>query len=151
MRADQLNRPLEVLLVEDNPGDVKLARRAFDTAHAQAHIHSVMDGEEALRFLYKEGTHAGAPTPDLILLDLNLPQRDGREVLSVVKTDEKLRHIPVIVMTSSESEQDVLHCYQLQANCYVTKPADYERLMETIRLIHAFWFGVVQFPSARRN
>ena len=143
---------IEILLVEDDPGDVLMTREAFaDTAAAGRPIgnrlHVVNDGVEALQFLRRQGVHAGAPTPDLVLLDLNLPRMDGREVLAAVKDDAQLRKIPVVVLTTSESEEDVLRSYELHANAYVTKPVDFDRFIEVVRKIDDFYIGVVRLPT----
>jgi CheY-like chemotaxis protein len=142
-------RIVNVLLVEDDPGDVLMTREAFDE-YLHNHLDVVTDGSEALAYLRREGEYAGAPRPDLILLDLNLPRRDGREVLQEVKDDPDLRHIPVIVLTTSKAEEDVLRSYQLHANAYVTKPVDFESFIEAIKQIDYFFVSVVQLPSGGR-
>ena len=139
-------REVEVLLVEDDPGDVVLVKEAFKDFKLRNNLHCVSDGEEALRFLRGEGEHAGAPRPDLVLLDLNLPRMDGREVLRAVKGDEALRSIPIVVLTTSEAEEDVLRSYDLHANAYVTKPVDFERFIEVVRQIDEFFVSVVRLP-----
>jgi len=136
----------EVLLVEDNPGDVRLIREAFRETLRGITIHTVESGTEALSFLQKEGPFAGVPRPDLILLDLNLPQKDGREVLRVVKSDPSLKVIPVIALTSSEAEQDIVRTYNLHVNCYVVKPMELDHFLSAIRSIVQFWFGTVRLP-----
>jgi CheY-like chemotaxis protein len=125
---------IDVLLVEDDPGDVLMTREAFEDNKVANRLQVVADGVSALAFLRKEGEHADAPTPDLVLLDLNLPRMDGREVLEAMKSDEKLRSIPVVVLTTSEAEEDVVRSYSLHANAYVTKPVDFERFIEVVRL-----------------
>ena len=140
--------PIEVLLVEDDPGDVLMTREAFEDNKVANTLHVVSDGAEAMEFLRKEGSYAGAPTPDLVLLDLNLPRMDGREVLAEVKADERLRQIPIVVLTTSEAEEDVLRSYALHANAYVTKPVDFERFIEVVRKIDEFFVGVVRLPGA---
>ena len=140
---EKLGRPAELLLVEDNYGDVLLAREAFRSAKIRNHLTVAGDGEEALSVLRREGPHADKPRPDLILLDLNLPRMDGREVLQAIKADPELRLIPVIVMTSSKAEIDVLKSYQLSANGYIVKPVDFERLQEIVASLETFWFTVV--------
>lgn len=140
-------RPAQLLLVEDNYGDVLLAREAFRSAKIGNNLTVAGDGEEALRVLRKEGHYADHPTPDLILLDLNLPRMDGREVLKAVKTDPRLQLIPVIVLTSSSAEIDVVRSYELKANGYVVKPINFERLQEIVSLIESFWFTVVVLPT----
>jgi CheY-like chemotaxis protein len=139
--------PIEVLLVEDDPGDVLLIREAFEYNKVHNTLNVVADGEQALAYLRREGDFAGAARPDLVLLDLNLPRKDGREVLAEVKADEELRTIPVVVLTTSEAEEDVLRSYQLHANAYVTKPVDFERFVAIVRQIDDFFVSVVRLPS----
>lgn len=139
-------RTINVLLVEDDPGDVLMTREAFDE-YLHNHLDVVTDGADALAYLRRQEPYVDAPRPDLILLDLNLPRRDGREVLSEVKDDPALRHIPVIVLTTSQAEEDVLRSYQLHANAYVTKPVDFEGFIEAIKQIDHFFVSVVQLPS----
>ena len=139
-------QPIEILLVEDNPADARLTREALREGFVANHLHHVVDGVEALAFLRREGKYAGAPTPDIILLDLNLPRKDGREVLSELKQDPKLGLIPVVVLTTSEAEQDILKSYELHANCYITKPVEFDRLVEVLRSIREFWFTVATLP-----
>lgn len=143
-------RTINVLLVEDDPGDVLMTREAFDE-YLHNRLDVVTDGEEALAYLRRLGPHADAPRPDLILLDLNLPRYDGREVLRVVKDDPDLRHIPVIVLTTSQAEEDVLRSYQLHANAYVTKPVDFDGFIEAIKQIDHFFVSVVQLPGRGRD
>lgn len=138
--------PIEILLVEDNPGDVRLAIEALREDKLQNHLHVVEDGIEALRFLRKEGLHADAPHPDLIMLDLTLPRLGGKDVLAEIKQDPGLRCIPVVVLTSSLEEQDILQAYDLHANCYVTKPVDLEQFAAIVKSIKEFWFMVVKLP-----
>lgn len=145
--APEVGRQLEVLLVDDDPGDVLLTQEAFGQYRLATRLHVVHDGVDALAFLRREGRHAGAVTPDLILLDLNLPRMDGREVLAEVKADERLRRIPVIVLTTSEAQEDVLRSYDLYANAYVTKPVDFDRFSDVVRRIDEFFLGVVRLPS----
>jgi CheY-like chemotaxis protein len=140
-------QPIEILLVEDSPGDVRLTIEALKEGKVRNHLSVVGDGEEALTFLFREGKYADAPVPDLILLDLNLPKIDGREVLERIKGDEHLRHIPVVVLTTSHAEQDVLKSYDLHANCYVTKPVDLDQFIDVVRNIENFWLTVVTLPS----
>ena len=137
-----------ILLVEDNLGDARLVREALHEAGAAAALHHVPDGNEALAFLRRQGAHEAAPRPDLILLDLNLPRKSGREVLAEIKTDATLRRIPVVVLTSSQSDDDILSVYNLHANCYVPKPADLERFLTVIRSIEHFWFTTARLPGA---
>jgi CheY-like chemotaxis protein len=139
-------RVINVLLVEDDPGDVLMTREAFEE-YLNNRLDVVSDGSEALAYLRREGEYTDAPRPDLILLDLNLPRRDGREVLAEVKADENLRTIPVIVLTTSQADEDVLRSYQLHANAYVTKPVDFDGFIEAIRQIDHFFVSVVQLPT----
>ena len=138
---------IQVLLVEDDPGDVLMTREAFEDNKVANRLHVVSDGAAALEFLRKEGEHADAPTPDLVLLDLNLPRMDGREVLQALKEDEQLRRIPVVVLTTSEAEEDVLRSYSLHANAYVTKPVDFDRFIDVVRQIDDFFVSVVRLPG----
>ncbi|MDA0322640.1 MAG: response regulator [Verrucomicrobia bacterium] len=140
------SRPVEILLVEDNPGDVVLAQEAFAENKVSNNLSVVGDGEKAMRFLRKEGEYADAPHPDLILLDLNLPRKDGREVLEEVKSDDALKAIPVVVLTTSKADEDILRSYNLHANCYVTKPLDFEQFRKVVQTIKTFWFTIVQLP-----
>ncbi len=143
-------RPIEILLVEDNPTDRLLTQAALEQAKIVNHLHIAEDGVEALRFLRGDGEYAGKPRPDLLLLDLNLPRKDGREVLAEIKADESLRLIPTVVLTTSEAEEDVLRAYGLHANCYVTKPVDFEAFTAVVRSIEKFWFAVVTLPRDAR-
>ena len=148
MTPKPAGQPIEVLLVEDDPGDVLLIREAFAFNKVHNNLNVVNDGEQALAYLRREGEYTDAPRPDLILLDLNLPRRDGREVLAEVKADDNLRTIPVIVLTTSQADEDVLKSYQLHANAYVTKPVDFDGFIEAIRQIDHFFVSVVQLPTA---
>jgi CheY-like chemotaxis protein len=139
---------IEVLLVEDDPGDVLLIEEAFEFNKVRNNLNVVSDGVEALEFLRREGVHADAPRPGMILLDLNLPRKDGREVLAEVKADPELRSIPVVVLTTSKAEEDVLRSYDLHANAYVTKPVDFDRFIEVVRQIDEFFVSVVRLPGA---
>jgi CheY-like chemotaxis protein len=139
--------PIEVLLVEDDPGDIVLIQEAFAFNKVHNNLNIVHDGEQAIAFLRREGEYAGATRPDLVLLDLNLPRKDGREVLQEVKSDEDLRTIPIVVLTTSEAEEDVLRSYQLHANAYVTKPVDFDRFVSIVRQIDEFFVSVVRLPS----
>lgn len=141
-------RPIEILLVEDNPGDVLLTRRALKDGKIYTHLHVVEDGEEAMEFVRQQGRYSEAPLPDLILLDLNLPKMDGREVLNLLKADEKLKRIPVVVLTSSKAEEDVLRAYNLCANCYITKPVDFDQFFRVVKAIEDFWLSIVTLPPA---
>jgi CheY-like chemotaxis protein len=140
-------KPIEVLLVEDDPGDVLMTREALEENKVANHLAVVSDGASAMAYLRKEGQHADVPTPDLVLLDLNLPRMDGREVLAAMKSDETLRRIPVVVLTTSEAEEDVLRSYSLHANAYVTKPVDFDRFIEVVRQIDEFFLTVVRLPQ----
>ena len=140
-------RPIEILLVEDNPGDVRLTREAFKEAKMRNNLQAVGDGVQAMEFLHREGEYADAPRPDIILLDLNLPRKDGREVLAEVKQDPALRRIPVVILTTSKAEEDIAKTYDLHANCYITKPVDFDRFIEVVKTIEGFWLTVVKLPS----
>ena len=140
------NRPIRILIVDDSPSDAFLATEALKRATNLAAVEVVPDGVEALAFLRREGSYAGALRPDLILLDLNMPRKDGREVLAEVKADEKLKNIPIIVLTSSSAEQDVRKAYSLHANCYLTKPVDFAKFKEVVKAIEVFWFDNVTLP-----
>ena len=137
---------IEVLLVEDSAGDVRLTREAFKDAKVHINLHVAVDGIEAMAFLRREGRHAEAPRPDLILLDLNLPKKDGREVLKEIKESPTLRIIPVVILTTSGSEEDILRTYQLHANCYITKPVGLEGFLKVVKSIDSFWLSVVKLP-----
>jgi CheY-like chemotaxis protein len=139
-------QPIQILLVEDDPGDVLITREALEHSKVVTDLHTVADGEEALAFLRREGDHADAVVPDLILLDLNLPRLDGREVLAQIKEDPILRRIPVVVLTTSAAEEDVLRSYDLHANAYVTKPVDFEQFVRVVRQVDEFFFTVVRLP-----
>jgi CheY-like chemotaxis protein len=146
MHGEHDGRPVEILMIEDNPGDVRLTREALKEGKIHTRLSVVSDGDEALDYLHRRGAHADAPRPDLILLDLNLPGKSGREVLAEVKADENLRRIPVVVLTSSQAEQDIVESYNLNANCYVTKPVDLDQFMRVVRSIEDFWLTVVKLP-----
>jgi CheY-like chemotaxis protein len=141
--------PVEILLVEDNPGDVRLTKEALKEGKVYSNLHWAKDGVEALEFLRRQGKFAAAPRPDIILLDLNLPKKDGREVLSEIKNDENLKRIPVVILTTSKAEEDVLRSYQLHANCYVTKPVDLEKFIGVVESIDKFWLTVVTLPNGK--
>jgi len=143
-----MGKPVEVLLVEDNPGDVRLTLEALKEGKVNNHLSVVEDGVEALAFLRREGKYADASRPDLILLDLNLPKKDGREVLAEIKTDEDLKRIPVVVLTTSKAEEDILKTYNLHANCYITKPVDFDQFVIVVRLVEDFWFTIVKLPRS---
>jgi CheY-like chemotaxis protein len=144
-------RPIEVLLVEDNPGDVRLTREALKDGKVSNNLSVAPDGVEALRFLRREGAYADAPRPDVVLLDLNLPKKDGRQVLQEMKADPSLRTIPVVILTSSEAERDIAGAYELQANCYITKPVDLDQFITVVRSIEDFWFSIVKLPPEPRT
>lgn len=148
METRLMGRPVEFLLAEDNPGDVRLTKEALRESKISNNLNVVPDGVEAMAFLRREGKYADAPRPDVILLDLNLPKKDGREVLAEVKADPSMRLIPVVIITSSEAEQDVLKTYELYANCYVTKPVDLEQFIKVIQSIETFWLTIVTLPSS---
>ena len=139
MRAD-------ILLIEDNPGDVRLTKEALRDAKVLNDIYVAKDGVEAMEFLHREGSFANVPIPDLILLDLNLPRKDGREVLAEIKKDPKLKHIPVVVLTTSKADEDIIKSYNLHANAYITKPVDLNRFVEIMHSIEEFWFTIVKLP-----
>jgi CheY-like chemotaxis protein len=139
--------PIEVLLVEDNPGDIRLTIEAMRESKVLVNLSVAQDGEQALSFLRREAAHRDAPRPDLILLDLNLPRKDGREVLAEVKADDSLRSIPVVVLTTSRAEEDILRTYNLHANCFITKPVDLDQFITVVGSIGEFWFSVVRLPS----
>ena len=140
------NGPIEILLVEDNPGDVRLTKEALKEGKVYSNLHTVKDGVEAMEYLRREGKYKDVPRPDIILLDLNLPRKDGREVLEEIKSDDVLKRIPVVVLTTSKAEEDVLRTYNLHANCYVTKPVDLEKFMVVVKSIDVFWLTVVTLP-----
>jgi len=139
--------PIEVLLVEDNPGDIRLTREAFKDAKVHINLHVAMDGVDAMAFLRREGKHANDPRPDLILLDLNLPKKDGREVLMEIKEAPTLKTIPVVILTTSTFEMDVLRSYESHANCYITKPVGLEGFLTVVKSIDGFWLSVVKLPK----
>jgi two-component system, chemotaxis family, response regulator Rcp1 len=141
------SRPIEILLVEDNPGDIRLTLEAFKEGKIRNHFMVMNDGVEALAYLRREGRHAKAVQPELILLDLNLPKKDGREVLAEIKADERLLKIPVIVLTTSAAEDDVAKAYSRHANCYITKPADLDEFLRVVQSIESFWLTLVKLPS----
>jgi CheY-like chemotaxis protein len=140
-------QPIEILLIEDNPGDARLALEAVREAKVHNHLSWVSDGVDAIAFLRREGPHAKAPRPDLILLDLNLPRKDGREVLAEIKADEGLKRIPVVVLTTSQAEEDIHRAYGLNANCYISKPVDLEQFLRVVKNIKDFWLTIVRLPA----
>jgi CheY-like chemotaxis protein len=137
---------IDILLVEDNPGDVRLAQEALKESKVKNRLYIVDDGVEAMAFLRQQGKYAGAPRPDLVLLDLNLPRKSGREVLAEIKTDETLKRIPVVILTVSKAEEDIIKCYDYHANCYITKPLDFNQFMEVTKSIEEFWLTIVKLP-----
>jgi CheY-like chemotaxis protein len=149
MNGSAAGRPIEILLVEDNPGDVRLTQESLRESKVRNNLHIAPDGVAALAFLRREGRYAGAPRPDLVLLDLNLPKKDGREVLADIKADPALRTIPVVVLTTSSAEQDVLRSYELQAASYITKPVDLEQFITVVKSIEDFWLTIVTLPHRR--
>ncbi len=151
MVVPELVKPIEILLVEDNPGDVRLTIEALKEAKVINHLTVVRDGVEALAFLRRQSPYAAAPRPHLIVLDLNLPKKDGREVLADIKADDTLKRIPVVVLTTSQDEQDVLKSYNLHANCYITKPVDLDQFVRVVRSIEDFWLGIVVLPAVNHK
>jgi two-component system, chemotaxis family, response regulator Rcp1 len=144
--SESVGRPIQILLVEDNPGDVRLTIEALRESKVRNNLHLARDGVEALAFLRQEEPYQHAERPDLILLDLNLPRKDGREVLAETKADPQLRTIPVVVLTTSRAEQDVMRTYELQANCYITKPVDLDQFITVVKTIEDFWLTIVTLP-----
>jgi two-component system, chemotaxis family, response regulator Rcp1 len=144
----QETRPIEILLVEDSPSDTELTLEALKDFKVRNHVSVVEDGVQAMQFLRREGPYALAPRPDLIMLDLNLPRKDGREVLADIKSDESLKPIPIVVLTTSRADQDILRAYQLNANCYINKPVDFNQFLEVVRSIESFWLYVVTLPPS---
>lgn len=140
-------KAIEILLIEDNAGDARLAKEALRDAKVRNNLSWVPDGVEAISFLRRQGRFAKAPRPDLILLDLNLPKKDGREVLSEIKTDDALRRIPVVILTTSQAEEDILKAYHLNANCYISKPVDLDQFIKVVKTIEDFWLTIVKLPS----
>jgi len=139
-------RPIEILMVEDNPGDVRLTLEALKEGKVRNNLHTVADGEEAMNFLRRQGAYSKVPRPDLVLLDLNLPKKNGREVLGEIKDDPDLKRIPVVILTVSEAEQDIIKSYNLHANCYITKPVNLEQFIQVVRSIEDFWLSIVMLP-----
>ena len=140
-------KPIEILMVEDNPGDVRLTKEALKDGKVRNSINVVTDGEEALSYLHKEGKYINSPRPDLILLDLNLPKKDGRDVLKEIKSSETFRRIPVVILTTSKAEEDILKAYDNYANCYITKPVDLDQFINVAKKIEDFWLTIVKLPS----
>jgi CheY-like chemotaxis protein len=140
------NRPIEILLAEDSPSDQDIVKQAFKTSKLRNRLHTVWNGEEVLAFLRREGQYADAPTPDLILLDMNMPRKDGRETLAEIKQHERWKFIPVVVLTASQAERDIMTAYGLHANCYIIKPVDFGQIIEVVHSIESFWFTIVKLP-----
>jgi CheY-like chemotaxis protein len=140
-------RPFEILLVEDNPADADLAREGFAEIESPCQLHVVRDGDQAMLFLRRQPPFASSPRPDLVLLDLNLPGRDGRSVLAEIKGTASIQEIPVLILSTSQNQRDVVDCYRLQANCYIPKPMNYERFLEVVQAIQLFWFSVALLPE----
>jgi CheY-like chemotaxis protein len=151
MTIEAMGKSVEVLLVEDNPGDVRLTLEAFKDSKIKTHLSVVRDGVEAMAFLRREGKYVNAPRPDLVLLDLNVPRKDGRAVLVEIKEEENLKYIPVVILTTSEAESDILTTYRYHANCYITKPVDFELFMKVVKSIENFWFTTVELPPRERT
>jgi chemotaxis family two-component system response regulator Rcp1 len=147
MKQQDNSKVVDILLVEDNEGDARLAKEAMRDSKIRNTLHHVSDGEEAMAFLRKEGKYAKAPRPDLILLDLNLPKKDGRQVLAEIKEDDEIKRIPVVILTVSSAEEDILKTYNLHANCYITKPIDLSQFMKVVRSVEDFWLTIVKLPN----
>jgi two-component system, chemotaxis family, response regulator Rcp1 len=143
------NECVDILLVEDNPGDVTLTRLALREGHIINNLHVAVDGEDALNFLYCRGNYQNAVRPNLILLDLNLPKKNGREVLEIIKNDDELKDIPVCILTGSKAEEDIVKSYKLHANCYIVKPVDFQQFLEVVKSLEDFWFNIVRIPTHR--
>ena len=143
---NHLIKPIEILLVEDNPGDVDLTREALENGKLRNTLHVVRDGEAAMAFLRREGKYAGVPRPGLVLLDLNLPRKNGREVLAEMKSDKNLKRIPVVILTTSKAEEDILKSYNLHANCFITKPIELSQFIKVVQAIEEFWLTIVKLP-----
>ena len=151
MDTTTLIRPIDILLVEDNPGDIDLAREALGMGKLHNKLHIVQDGMAAMDFLHKAGKYAASPRPDLIILDLNLPKKDGRQVLAEIKVDESLKRIPVVILTTSSAEEDILKTYNLHANCYITKPIDLKQFLHVVQSIEEFWLSIVVLPNGEKK
>jgi len=150
MENEKLVRSIDILLVEDNPGDARLAKEALTDSKIKNKLHFASDGEEAADFLFRRGKFEDAPRPDLILLDLNLPKKDGRELLAEIKNDPHLKRIPVVILTTSKAEEDIIKTYNLHANCYITKPLDLDQFMKVVRTIEEFWLTIVRLPTVEQ-
>lgn len=151
MSTTSLERPVAILMVEDNPTDVLIAREGFSGAKMLNTLHMADDGIEAIEFLNKRGRYAGAPRPDLIVLDLNMPRKNGQEVLAEIKADDNLKNIPVVILTTSKSEDDISKAYAFHANCYISKPVDFDEFTEVVKTIQDFWLSVVTLPAERKR
>lgn len=151
MKNIDTGRPIDILLVEDNTGDVRLTMEALKKGKLYHNLNVVKDGAEAMNFLYRKGKYTNTTPPDIILLDLNLPKKDGREVLEDIKGDENLKKIPVVVLTTSKDEEDILKAYTLHANCYITKPVGFEQFVKVVESIENFWFTIVKLPGSGGN
>ena len=151
MNNNKLVKPIDILMVEDNPGDADLTREALENSKFHNHLHVVGDGEKAMAFLHREGPYKDAPRPGLILLDLNLPRKDGREVLAEIKADDSLKRIPVVILTTSSAEEDILKTYNLHANCFITKPIDLNQFLHVVKSIEDFWLSIVVLPSGGKR
>ena len=147
MSSQIIARPIEILLIDDSPGDARLTMEALKENNVWNNLHTVEDGQDALAWLRREGKYSDAPRPDIILLDLNMPKKDGRHTLAEIKEDEYLKHIPVVVLTTSREQEDILQVYSLNANCYVTKPLDFEQFKRVVKSVAEFWLTVVKLPS----
>jgi CheY-like chemotaxis protein len=147
MKGKVVGKPIEILLVEDNPGDVRLTREALKESKIINNLHVVMDGEEAMKFLLQKGEYKNKPKPDIVLLDLNLPKKDGREVLAEVKANNRIKRIPIVILTSSEADEDIIKTYNLHANCYIAKPVDLDQFSKVVKTIGDFWFSIVKLPD----
>jgi chemotaxis family two-component system response regulator Rcp1 len=150
MKQQDNSKLVDILLVEDNEGDARLAKEAMRDSKIRNTLHHVSDGEEAMTFLRKEGKYENVPRPDLILLDLNLPKKDGREVLAEIKNDDNLKRIPVVILTVSSAEEDILKSYNLHANCFITKPIDLSQFMKVVRSVEDFWLTIVKLPNGAK-
>lgn len=146
-----VSQPIEILLIEDNAGDIELTQEAFHEAKTPNNLHVVRDGDEALEFLYKNGRHENAVRPDIVLLDLNMPGKNGKEVLAIVKEDENLKDIPIIIITSSEAEMDVAKSYALHVNAYIVKPVSLQQFMQVVEAVEMFWLSVVKLPPKHKK
>lgn len=151
MRTEPSVHPIDILLVEDNQGDIDLAKEALDMGKLHNSLHVVQDGMVAMDFLRKKGAYVTAPRPDLIILDLNLPKKDGRQVLAEIKGDESLKRIPVVILTTSSAEEDILKTYNLHANCYITKPIDLNQFLRVVQSIEEFWLSIVVLPNGTKK